>query len=109
MSRPKRFKPDQRLVFARAEISSTGFKRPPPHLRGYDARWRKLRRIVLAESPICNHCGAPAVDVDHIIPLSRGGTHDRENLQPLCHACHSRKTVLEDGGLGYGRSRQKDF
>lgn len=63
--------------------------------RGYGARWRRLRMGVLAEIPWCQVCGQPATDVDHILPKSRGGTDHRENLQSLCHSCHSKKTKKE--------------
>ena len=43
----------------------------------------------------CLCCGRTPPDVvitiDHIIPLSVGGTNTRENVQPLCVACNSSK------------------
>ena len=30
--------------------------------------------------------------IDHIIPVSRGGTSERENLQPLCVDCNTKKS-----------------
>lgn len=70
--------------------------------RGYGHSWRKLRAAYLASHPVCQHCQREAAtDVDHIIPRRKGGTDDEWNLQALCHACHSRKTVKEDGGFGH--------
>lgn len=64
------------------------------------AAWQKLRASVLRESPLCEHCRRQglvmaATDVDH----SNGDPSDnsRTNLQPLCHACHSRKTATDHG------------
>ena len=34
-------------------------------------------------------------DIDHIIPLARGGTEDDDNLQALCPGCHRKKTDQE--------------
>jgi len=80
-------------------------ERPSPSARGYDARWRKIRMGILSGEPLCRACEKQgrvtlATDVDHIIPLSRGGTNDPGNLQPLCHSCHSTKTAREDGAFG---------
>lgn len=65
--------------------------------RGYGASWRKKRAWFLLNNPLCVMCGRPSTDVDHIIPKAQGGTDDIENLQALCHECHSRKTAQEDG------------
>jgi 5-methylcytosine-specific restriction protein A len=71
--------------------------------RGYDSRWRRYRSAYLARHPLCVECEREgrvtrATDVDHIVPIK--GQADplfwREaNHQGLCHACHSRKTVLD--------------
>ena len=70
------------------------------------AAWQKLRAVVLAERPLCEHCVARgivslATDVDH-----RDGdpsNNERSNLSSLCHACHSRKTARDHGKrVAYG-------
>lgn len=49
----------------------------------------KLRRELLAQS--CAYCGDEATCVDHILPVSRGGTRDRSNLAPACKRCNDEK------------------
>lgn len=39
----------------------------------------------------CVYCGGKAQHVDHMIPVSRGGTNWPSNLVPACHSCNSRK------------------
>jgi 5-methylcytosine-specific restriction endonuclease McrA len=41
-----------------------------------------------------------ATEVDHIKPKAQGGTDESENVQGLCHQCHSIKTATEDGRFG---------
>lgn len=42
----------------------------------------------------CQHCGTTnRVEMDHKIPLFKGGTNHIDNLQPLCHPCNSRKGI----------------
>lgn len=66
--------------------------------RGYGSAWQRARREALAREPRCRACGARATEVDHIIPLRLGGTHDLTNLQPLCASCHRRKTARQQPG-----------
>ncbi len=72
------------------------------------ARWRRFRKLILAEQPICVACEAsgrvvPATDVDHIEPrLARPDlAFEPTNCQALCHGCHSRKTRREALEGGY--------
>lgn len=58
------------------------------------------RAQVLAEEPLCRACLADgktvASDVvDHIRPLSEGGSDERANKQGLCEPCHDAKSARE--------------
>ena len=72
------------------------------HSLYYTDRWREMRAVQLIREPYCRDCGlhgvrSIATDVDHIVP-HRGNRilfYDESNLQSLCHACHSRKTMAE--------------
>ena len=42
----------------------------------------------------CLCCGSSgALTADHIVPLSRGGSNNIENIQPLCQSCNSKKST----------------
>ena len=47
----------------------------------------------------CKGCGrrleAGFYDIDHSVPLSRGGSNDVSNLAALCRACHISKSAME--------------
>lgn len=57
-----------------------------------DGRWKKLRlQILNRDAWTCSYCGGEANEVDHIIPLKRGGSDDPDNLTAACRTCNARK------------------
>jgi len=47
--------------------------------------------ILAIQRANCFYCGNPGGEVDHVIPLSRGGAHSIGNLVPACRSCNSSK------------------
>jgi 5-methylcytosine-specific restriction endonuclease McrA len=45
-------------------------------------------------------------ELDHIVPLVDGGSHDLDNLQTLCTPCHIKKTA-EEARLRAARAREE--
>ena len=86
--------------------------RPSASARGYDQHWRRIRAKFLKAHRYCAYnrkCrpGTPATEVDHILPLSEGGTSGWHNLRAACKACHSSKTAREDTPRLYGKFHPK--
>lgn len=69
----------------------------------YDTpEWRTLRSEQLLHEPWCRICAkhglrTRATDVDHIVDHKGDWARftDADNLQSLCHSCHSRKTAKD--------------
>ena len=67
-------KDNQRRVFTRDEVIKTAWQ----HYKKHGAN--------------CAHCSSDEdLDVDHIVPLSRGGHNGLKNRQVLCSRCNSKK------------------
>lgn len=74
------------------------YDRDPDTRRRYGRAWERIRSRHIKLHPLCEQCLkhdklTPAEEVHHILPLSRGGTHDENNLMSLCTSCHSRITA----------------
>lgn len=59
-----------------------------------------IRYQVLKRDRVCRLCGAgpddAPLEVDHILPRSKGGSNDLTNLQTLCRPCNQGKSNLDD-------------
>lgn len=87
----------QKLYIKQAEVQYT-MQNGYPGTQVRDGRYipDHLRLAILTRDNYrCRYCGSNAyLELDHIIPLSKGGATSYENLQVLCRGCNSRK-----GGL----------
>ena len=87
-----------------APSGRSGWQQRPAVMVGQRTRgraWMAIRAGVLAEEPRCYLCGGGGTNqdyVDHVLPLSQGGTDDRGNLRRICRPCSDRKTGRESRG-----------
>lgn len=77
------------------------YERSPVVKKRYGRAWKRIRDRYIGKHPLCemclkNHKTTTATEVHHIRPLSRGGTHDEDNLMALCKPCHSKITAEMD-------------
>ena len=49
------------------------------------------RAIFARDGGKCVYCSAPATSIDHVMPRSRGGGHQWENVVSACHKCNHQK------------------
>jgi 5-methylcytosine-specific restriction endonuclease McrA len=61
--------------------------------RGAGISHAKRKRIIERFDGRCAICGSrpPKLTMDHIVPVSRGGTNAEGNLQPACPRCNTKK------------------
>lgn len=72
-------------------------------IRGTTLQNRRKRWF--SANPLCVHCEknnriSLARELDHIVPLFKGGQDDETNLQGLCKPCHDAKTAKD---MGHGK------
>lgn len=70
-----------------------------PRLRGRAGVEQRNRRFVMF--PACVECKKlgrlrKTAEIDHVIPLSQGGSDTDDNVQGLCLEHHAQKSALED-------------
>lgn len=61
-----------------------------------------VRAAWLRRNPLCSKCLAGGVvraadEVDHVVPLFKGGADHESNYDSLCLECHKAKTAIDKG------------
>ncbi len=54
------------------------------------AQWREIQAAWHYRCAYCG-CQPPRLTQDHVIPLSKGGSHTKSNVVPACRSCNNRK------------------
>ncbi|MFC9591510.1 HNH endonuclease [Streptomyces sp. NPDC056944] len=74
-----------------------GWNRPSARNASRPKDWSRRRAQTLARDRFtCQRCGSlKELEVDHIVPVSRGGSWEPDNLWVLCKTCHKCKTRNE--------------
>lgn len=71
------------------------YERASDSNKKYGRAWHRIRARYVAAHPLCELCLkegrlTPVQEVHHIIPISKGGTHEQSNLMSLCQSCHTK-------------------
>ena len=71
------------------------YGRDPQTKKRYGRVWSRIRASYAREHPFCEMCYREGRlmlmdEVHHILPVSKGGTHERNNLMSLCRSCHNK-------------------
>ena len=62
------------------------------HKRYQTEYYRRTRqKVLMRDYYTCHYCGQEANTVDHIIPISKGGTDEEFNMVAACVKCNSGK------------------
>jgi 5-methylcytosine-specific restriction endonuclease McrA len=74
-------------------------------LQGYEVREYLLEKW----NRTCAYCGATNVplEIEHIVPKSRGGSNRVSNLTLACHDCNQRKGIQTAAEFGYPKLQAK--
>lgn len=61
-------------------------------LRGATAKAISVKELESLLSKPCFYCGSKDdIQIDHVVPIARGGLHSIGNLAPACKSCNSSK------------------
>jgi 5-methylcytosine-specific restriction endonuclease McrA len=58
----------------------------------YSYKYKQMRKAILKrDDHTCQYCGQPGDQIDHIIPISKGGEDHETNMCVSCATCNASK------------------
>jgi 5-methylcytosine-specific restriction endonuclease McrA len=95
----RRWAEKNRTKFRETKRLSNNRRRAQKHQSGGTHTAADLAEILKAQGNRCSYCRTSfdlvKKQVDHIVPLSLGGTNGRANLQYLCRSCNQSKNARD--------------
>lgn len=88
-------------VESRKDATGRQFRRAVCQCGNADPHWnvsfkgKRWHHRIYADRGPCAVCGGAGENLDHIVPLGRGGKDIAVNLQWLCGICHAEKTARD--------------
>lgn len=84
ISKTREYKNKYKAIYVARKKNAAG-----SHTHG---EWETLKKQYNYTCPCCFKSEPEIVlEEDHIIPISKGGSNNIENIQPLCHPCNAKK------------------
>lgn len=92
---PDRVREHNKNIDPAIKLAGNRRRRARLHACGGDFSAADWQRLLEKYDHTCLCCGAQGVPLqaDHIVPLSKGGSHTTNNIQPLCGPCNNHKHV----------------
>ena len=88
---------DRLIQFMLRPRSNERMVRPTERVRWHYGLKQELLR---EQNGVCTYCGhhqpASRFEIDHMVPVFRGGSNDKDNLQAICRQCNLRKGIQTD-------------
>ena len=95
----------QAMRVGRSKLPGWAYQRGPQY--GYE----NVKMFVRArDNYTCQYCGKkspPDLEVDHIVPRSRGGSDRPDNLIASCHVCNQTKGNRTAGEFGHSKIQKR--
>jgi 5-methylcytosine-specific restriction endonuclease McrA len=95
IARTKKWGQDNPDKVKQAQANNSRKRRAAKHASPGNFTAEEFKALCESYGNKCLACGdtEAALQADHIVPLTRGGSNDIDNIQPLCGTCNRKKFV----------------